>query len=104
MACDFKPTRKGPRDNLFVAMPPLEAKKALFACVAGVRVMLMLVDGKNAHFNAKCDEDAWRVEKSRILGQVGDRVAESGGFDPRLFLNEQIGKEGFCRCPGSLDV
>ena len=34
---------------------------------------------------------AWRDQKSGILGQVGDRVAESGGFDPCLFLNEQVG-------------
>ena len=33
----FKPTREGPRDDLFAAMPPLEAKKALFAYVPGVR-------------------------------------------------------------------
>ena len=30
-------------------------------------------------------------QKSGILGQVGDRVAESGGFDPCLLLNEQMG-------------
>ena len=37
VARDFKPRREGPRDDLFAAMPPLEAKKALFAFVAGVR-------------------------------------------------------------------
>ena len=37
VARDFKPRREGPRDDLFAAMPPLEAKKALFPCVAGVR-------------------------------------------------------------------
>ena len=30
------------------------------------------------------------VQKSRTLGQVGDRVAESGGFDPCLPLNDPI--------------
>ena len=35
VARDFKPKREGPRDDLFAAMPPLEAKKALFAFVAG---------------------------------------------------------------------
>ena len=30
----FKPKREGPKDDLFVAMPPPEAKKALFALVA----------------------------------------------------------------------
>ena len=57
------------RNNLFAAMPPLEAKKALFAFVAEVRekrraqghdeVKLMFVDVKKAHLNAKCDEEEW---------------------------------------------
>ena len=56
VARDFKPKREGPRDDLFAAMPPLEAKKALSAFVAGVRekrraqghdeVKLMFVDVK----------------------------------------------------------
>ena len=37
VARNVKPRREGPRDDLFVAMPPLEAKKALFAYDAGVR-------------------------------------------------------------------
>ena len=50
-------------------MPPLEAKKALFAFVAGMRekrraqghdeVKLVFVDVKKAHLNAKCDEEEW---------------------------------------------
>ena len=49
----------------FAAMPPLEAKQALFAYVAGVRekrrehgqdeMKLMFVDVRKAHSNAKCD-------------------------------------------------
>ena len=35
--------------------------------------------------------DALRVQKSGISGQIGDRVAESGGFDPCLLLNDEIG-------------
>ena len=56
VARDFKPKHEGPSDDLFAAMPPLEAKKALFAFVAGVRekrltqgdeeVKLMFVDVK----------------------------------------------------------
>ena len=34
VAPDLKPKREAPRDDLFAAMPPLEAKKALFAFVA----------------------------------------------------------------------
>ena len=60
---------KDPVTTLFAAMPPLEAKKALFAFVAGVRekrrtqgheeVKLMFVDVKKAHLNAKCEEEEW---------------------------------------------
>ena len=67
VARDFKPRREGPRDDLFSAMPPLEAKKAFFAQIAGVRekrreqgqdeVKLMFIDVKKAHFDAKCDEE-----------------------------------------------
>ena len=66
---DFKPRHEGPREDLFAAMPPLEAKKALFAMVAGVRgrrrrrgldeVKIMFIDVKKAHLNAKCDEQEW---------------------------------------------
>ena len=67
VARGFKPTREGPRDDLFAAMPPLEAKKALFAYVPGVRekrrkqgqdeVKLMFIDVKKEDFNAKYDEE-----------------------------------------------
>ena len=35
--------------------------------------------------------DKSRVQKSRILGQIGNRLAESGGFNPWHLLNDQIG-------------
>ena len=76
VARDFKPKREGPRDDLFAAMPPLEAKKALFAFVAGVRekrrtqgheeVKLMFVDVKKAHLNAK-------VRRGR-MGRAAGRI------------------------------
>jgi len=66
---DFKPRCEAPRDDLFAAMPPLEAKKVLFAMVAGERgrrrrkklkeMKLMFIDVKKAHLNARCDEQAW---------------------------------------------
>ena len=37
VARDAKPRREGIRDDMFAAMPPLEAKKMLFALVAGER-------------------------------------------------------------------
>ena len=65
---DLKPRQAGPMDDLFAAMP-LEAKKALFACVAGVRERRArtgqgrsethVINVKRAHFNAKCDEEEW---------------------------------------------
>ena len=80
VARDFEPKREGPRDDLFAAMPPLDAKKALFAFVAGVRekrraqghdeVKLMFVDVKKAHLNAKCDEEEW-VELPDEFKKIG---------------------------------
>ena len=59
---------EGSRDDLYAAMPPLEAKKALFADVAGIRrarrirgeveVKLLSVDVKMAHLNAHCKDEA----------------------------------------------
>ena len=67
MARGFKLRREGPRDDLFAAMPSLEAKKTLFAYVQGVcekrrehgqdEVKLMFIGVKNAHFNSKYDEE-----------------------------------------------
>ena len=66
---DFKPRREGAREDLFAAMPPLEAKKGLFRMVAGMRgrrrrrgeeeVKLMFIDDRKAHLNARCEEEAW---------------------------------------------
>ena len=63
VARDFKQMDEGPRDDLFAAMPPLEA------FVAGMRekrrvqghdeVKFMFVDVEKAHLNAKCDEEDW---------------------------------------------
>ena len=69
VARDLKPRREGPRDDLFAAMLPLEAKKALFAHMEGVsekrraqcqdEAELKFVDVKKAHLNAKCEEEEW---------------------------------------------
>ena len=67
VARDFKLRHEGSRYELCVAMPPLEAPKALFAHVAGSRrasrdrgdheVKFMFVDLVKVHFNARCDEE-----------------------------------------------
>ena len=81
VARDFKPRRDGPRDDLFAAMPPLEAKQEL-AYVAGVcekrrkqgqdEVKLMFIDVKQAHFNAHRREEEWSSCRtdSRSSGSV----------------------------------
>ncbi len=60
---DFKGKREGVRDDLFVSMPPLEAKKILLRVTAGVRgqkeIKLMFIDVRRAHLNGRCDEDEW---------------------------------------------
>ena len=65
VARDFKVKGDG-RENLFAAMPPLEAKKTLFALAApklkgrttkrGKKMKLMFIDVRKAHLNAKVDE------------------------------------------------
>ena len=96
VARDFKPKHEGSRDDLFVAMPPLEAKKALFAFVAGMREKrraqghdegkLMFVDVKKAHLNAKCDEEEW-VELRQIEEMAVWDEKSSVGMGGRLRKN-----------------
>ena len=121
VARDFKPKREGPRDDLYVAMPPLEVKKALFALVAGVRgrrkrrkqdeMKLMFIDVKKAHLNAECDEEEW-VELPREFEQwgryarlkrwlYGMRKAASGWEDD--YAAKLVG-DGFVRGVGASTV
>ena len=115
MAHNFKPKREGPRDHLFAAMPPLEAKKSLFAFVAGMRekrrpqgrdgVKLMFIDVKKAHFNAKCDEEEWvalpdEFEKFGMYAKLkrllyGMRKAASGWEDDYA---RRLVEDGFRLC------
>ena len=65
VARDFKVKGDG-KENLFAAMPPLEAKKTLFALAApklkgrttrrGRKMKLMFIDVRKAHLNAKVDD------------------------------------------------
>ena len=67
VARDFKPAGEAKRDDLFAAMPPLEAKKILFKLAAhsfdGSRtkrrrkMKLMFVDVSKAHLNGICEGD-----------------------------------------------
>ena len=46
--------------------------------------------------NSKKMDTLW-VQKSRILDQIEDHVAEGGVFDLRLPLNDQVGVNTWCR-------
>ena len=80
VARDFKPKREENSEEMFAAMPPLEAKKLLFRMAAGVRgwrrrrraaeIKLMFIDVRKAHLNAVCDEEAW-VELPEEFWQWG---------------------------------
>ena len=67
MAQDFKKKGDDNREDLFAAMPPLEAKKALFR-LAAPRLLgrhnrrkepmkMMFIDVRKAHLNAQCNRD-----------------------------------------------
>ena len=63
VARDFKGNDKG-RDDLFVATPPLEAKRMLLSRAATITVgscsrKLLFVDAKKAHLNPRCREDVF---------------------------------------------
>ena len=67
VAQDFKKTGDGDREDLFAAMPPLDAKKALFRIGAprmkgrmnrrNQPMKMMCIDVWKAHLNAKCNRD-----------------------------------------------
>ena len=68
VARDFKPRREGPRDDLFAAMPPLEAKKALFAYVAGVR------EKKRQHGETHvCRREESALERKNVVRKNGSK-------------------------------
>ena len=68
MARDFRVKGEGHRDDLFAAMPPLEAKKFLFKMAAATWKgrsegkepdKIMLIDVKKAHLNGVVGTDVW---------------------------------------------
>ena len=108
VARDFKPRRDGSEDDLFAVMRSLEAKKALFAHVAGVRekrreqdldkVKLMFVDVKKTHFKCKMRrgrvgrvarriQEMWEVRQKLKIWLYGMSSAASG----RVGLRKKIG-------------
>ena len=68
VARDFRVKGEGHRDDLFAAMPPLEAKKLLFKMAAATWKgrsegkepdKIMLIDVKKAHLNGVVGADVW---------------------------------------------
>ena len=69
VARDFKPKYEETPEDMFAAMPPLEAKKMMFRMTAWVRgwrmrrgaaeITLMSIDVRKAHLNAICKEEEW---------------------------------------------
>ena len=84
----------GPRDDFYAAIPPVEAKKAFFAHVAGTEVELIFVEMRKAHVSARCDEEGLNCQKdlegitdfpamSAFLNTFGSRLWSC--FFPRKF-------------------
>ena len=108
MEVPFPPfTKEIGEEILVVPFPPVDATEALQSPVCAIspevqRKFFNMFSRKEGglrkihELRTQQDEcskkiDALRVQKSRIVGQIGERVAESGGFDLCLFLNDQIG-------------
>ena len=90
MAQDFKKKGDNNREDLFAAMPPLEAKKALFRLAAvkmtgkmtqrGEAMKLMMVDVRKAHLNAKCNRhDVYVAYRKRLRRDWECAEGFSGG-------------------------
>ena len=101
-------------------MPPLEAKKALIAFVAGVRekrraqghdeLKLMFIDVQKANLNAKFDEEEWvelpdEFEKFGRYAKLKRRLCgnEEGGVRKGGRLRAKIGGGRVSTRQGSFD-
>ena len=103
----FRVKGEGHRDDLFAAMPPLEAKKLLFKMAAATWKgksegkepdKIMLIDVKKAHLNGVVGADVWaciELGQVREASQVAVRHAAGsesmGGRLPRSWR-----ASGFC--------
>ena len=81
VARDFKPKGEKDREDLFAAMPPLEAKRMLFrrARVRRKRAYkLLFVDVRKAHLNGVCDEDVYVELPPEAGAPPAVRILRSG--------------------------
>ena len=87
VARDFKPKGGKDREDLFAAMPPLEAKRLLFRASRrkGSTKKLLFLDVRKAHLNGVCNVDAYvalPVEAGEPPGKVGKLRHWLYGFRP----------------------
>ena len=87
VARDFKPRGEKDREDLFAAMPPLEAKRILFRAARkkGSTKKLLFLDVRKAHLNGVCDVDAYVAlpeEAGEMRGKVGKLRNWLYGFRP----------------------
>ena len=87
VARDFKSKGEKDREDLFAAMPPLEAKRILFRASRkkGSTKKLLFLDVRKAHLNGVCDVDAYVVlpeEAGELPGKVGKLRHWLYGFRP----------------------
>ena len=87
VARDFKEKGSKDREDLFAAMPPLEAKRILFRASRrkGSTKKLLFLDVRKAHLNGVCDVDAYVAlpeEAGAPAGQVGKLRNWLYGFRP----------------------
>ena len=87
VARDFKPKGDKDREDLFAAMPPLEAKRLLFRAARrkGSTKKILFLDVRKAHLNGVCDVDAYVVlpeEAGELPGKVGKLRRWLYGFRP----------------------
>ena len=92
VARDFKPKGEKDRGDLFAAMPPLEAKKALFQQAVNENarnracgregIKLMLIDVKKAHLNGVVGEDEYAYIE--LPGEAG-KSGKCGRLKRRLY-------------------
>ena len=91
MARDVKTKGETDRGDLFAAMPPVEAKKALFQQAVNENardracgkegIKLMLIDVKKAHLNGVVGEDEYAyIELPGEAGRGASVVVSSDGF------------------------
>ena len=114
VARDFKPKGEKDREDLFAAMPPLEAKRLLFRLTRclGNEFKMLFLDVRKAHLNGVCDVDAYvelPVEANAEKGKIGKLKRWLYGMRPaghawEKDYTDNFAKEGLVRGKASAAV